>query len=281
MKILPFTIPKPVDENLFYQIDTGEKLYDKLHQHKEIQISYVKNGEGTLLVGNSVHHYESGDIVVFGGNLAHLFKSDTDRIKRSDLRSLFFTKNAFGEDFFKDKELAELHPFFQKAEAGFKLSTQKKMASELLMDMENSYKLDRFILFMKLLKVLNKARYEPLSSFVSSKTYSANEGKRMQSVFDFTMANYHKDLDLKTISDQANMTPNAFCKYFKKRTNKSYFSFLNELRIEQACKLLLTQKESAIAEIAYAVGYNNISNFNRHFKRQKKMTPLEFRKGVN
>lgn len=279
MKILPFTIPKPANENLYCQTDSGEKLYDKLHQHKEIQISYIKKGEGTLLVGNSINHFESGDIVVLGSNLPHLFKSDTARIKTSDLRSVFFTKNAFGENFFHVDELSALRPFFEKAETGFKVLNHKKPLSKMMIDLADSHELDRFLVFIKLLKILTKAEFEPLSSFVSRKNYSANEGKRMQSVFDFTMANFHKDLDLRTIADQANMTPNAFCKYFKKRTNKSYFSFLNELRIEHACKLLLNQKEAAVAEIAYTVGYNNISNFNRHFKRQKKMTPLEFRKG--
>ncbi|WP_337994843.1 helix-turn-helix domain-containing protein [Polaribacter ponticola] len=73
------------------------------------------------------------------------------------------------------------------------------------------------------------------------------------------------------------MTKNAFCKYFKKRTNKTYISFLTELRIENACKLLNSNKDLSIAEIAFKSGFNNISNFNRKFKELKKVTPLKYR----
>ena len=74
------------------------------------------------------------------------------------------------------------------------------------------------------------------------------------------------------------MTKNAFCKYFKKRTNKTYFQFLNELRIENACKLLLGNTDFSIIQIAETSGFNNISNFNRHFKTYKKMSPSEFKR---
>ncbi|WP_342454892.1 helix-turn-helix domain-containing protein [Tenacibaculum sp. L6] len=74
------------------------------------------------------------------------------------------------------------------------------------------------------------------------------------------------------------MTPNAFCRYFKQRTNKTYFTFLNELRIENACKLLSSDKSMAISEIAYQCGFNNLSNFNRKFKEVKSMSPSIFRK---
>jgi AraC-like DNA-binding protein len=73
------------------------------------------------------------------------------------------------------------------------------------------------------------------------------------------------------------MTKNAFCKYFKKRTNKTYVSFLTELRIENECKLLKSDTDVSINEIAYKVGFNNISNFNRKFKEVKKMPPLSYR----
>jgi len=73
------------------------------------------------------------------------------------------------------------------------------------------------------------------------------------------------------------MTKNAFCKYFKRRTNKTYVSFLTELRIENACKLLQSKEEFSISEVAYQVGFNNISNFNRKFKAIKNITPLKYR----
>tara|TARA_R110002050_G_scaffold60485_4_gene134130 strand:+ start:11729 stop:12040 length:312 start_codon:yes stop_codon:yes gene_type:complete len=100
----------------------------------------------------------------------------------------------------------------------------------------------------------------------------------MQDIFDYTMTHFHKDISLETISDVATMTKNAFCKYFKKRTNKTYFRFLNELRIEHATKLLTDETDLAIADIAYKSGFKNISNFNRQFKILKNISPNQYRK---
>src|SRR5690606_10716007 len=84
-------------------------------------------------------------------------------------------------------------------------------------------------------------------------------------------------ITLEAVAYVANMTKNAFCKYFKKYTNKTYGAFLNELRIEHACKLILSPKNHTISNVAYKVGFNNISNFNRQFKKVKHQTPLNFK----
>jgi AraC-like DNA-binding protein len=128
------------------------------------------------------------------------------------------------------------------------------------------------------LKLLKQSKVEPLSSFISDKKYSDNEGRRMSAVLEFTMNHFQKEISLETISQEAAMTKNAFCKYFKKRTNKTYITFLNELRIEEASKLLQVEKDLSISEIAEACGFQNISNFNRKFRQIKGKTPRDFRK---
>jgi AraC-like DNA-binding protein len=130
---------------------------------------------------------------------------------------------------------------------------------------------------LQLLKILAKTNYKSLSSFVYNKKYSDNEGNRMRNVFEYTMNNFTQEITLDAISKVANMTKNAFCKYFKKRTNKTYFQFLTELRIEHACKLLIKQKETPIVSIAELCGYNNISNFNRQFQIYKQQSPTAFK----
>jgi AraC-like DNA-binding protein len=99
----------------------------------------------------------------------------------------------------------------------------------------------------------------------------------MRDIMEFTMNHYQQHISLETVASVANMTKNAFCKYFKKRTNKTYFTFLNELRIEYACKLLNKNKDLSITEIAILSGFNNISNFNRKFKLLKKNSPLQYK----
>lgn len=278
MKVLPFQIPKPDNNALIYQEDKGLVFYDKFHQHEEIQVSYIAEGEGTLVVGDTINYYKKGDILAIGSNLPHVFKSDGSADISSEMLTLFFSKNAFGSTFFELEELRELKPFFKKVDYGFKVSSKSKILETLFLHLAKSSKLTRFIILLEILKVLSKSKTQPLSSFIYDKKYTDSEGKRMRNVLDFTMQNYHQPISLKDIAGISAMSKNAFCKYFKKRTNKSYFTFLNELRIENACKLLLSEKGFSIAEIAEKSGFNNISNFNRQFKTIRQMSPSEFRK---
>lgn len=278
MKVLPFKIPKPEQDAFVFQVDKDEVFYDKLHQHEEIQLSFIVEGEGTLIVGDTVNYYSKNDILVIGSHIPHVFKSDVKASKNSHMLTLFFTKYSFGESFFQLEELKTLENFFQRSKHGFKVLSKQKLMKELFFQLENASKFNRFIILLNLIKTASVANYKSLSSFIYDKKYSDNEGNRMRNVFEYTMNNFEKDISLSVISEVANMTKNAFCKYFKKRTNKTYVQFLNELRVENASKLLASKNELSITEIAELSGYNNISNFNRQFKTFKKVNPSEFRK---
>jgi len=278
MKVLPFKIPKPKDDVLIYQEDIGENFYNQLHQHEEIQLSIIIEGEGTLIVGNTVNSYKKGDVLVIGSHLPHVFKSDNSKIKISSMLTLFFTKPAFGTRFFELNELNTLRPFFKRAAQGFKISRRTTKIESLFQSLSSANKLERFITLLNIMKIVSRKQYESLSSFVYDKNYNLADGKKLQVIYDYTMTNFKKDISLDSIADIANMTKSAFCKYFKKRTNKTYFSFLNELRIAHACKLLNEDVDMSISEIAFTSGYHNIANFNRQFKAIKQTTPSEFRK---
>ncbi|TJY37893.1 AraC family transcriptional regulator [Pontimicrobium aquaticum] len=278
MKVLPFQIPKPEYHALIYQEDKELVFYDKFHQHEEIQVSFIAEGEGTLVVGDTINYYKKGDLLAIGSNLPHVFKSDISLNKASEMLTLFFSKDAFGTSFFELEELRDLKPFFKKVNYGFKVSPKSKILETYFLQLAKSSKLQRFIILLEVLKTLSKSRTQPLSSFIYDKKYTDSEGKRMRDVMDFTMQNYHQQISLDDVAQVSSMTKNAFCKYFKKRTNKSYFTFLNELRIENACKLLISEERLLIADIAEKSGFNNISNFNRQFKTIRKMSPSEFRK---
>lgn len=278
MKVLPFKIPKPEQDAFIFQIDKVAAFYDKLHQHEEIQFSIILEGEGTLIVGDTVNFYSQNDILILDSHMPHVFKSDLTASETSHMLSLFFTKESFGSHFFKLEELHELQPFFKRSKHGFKITSHKKAIKELFLELESASKLERFILLIQVMKLATKANYDSLSSFIYDKKYSDNEGKRMRDVLEFTMNQYRTDITLDVIAEISNMTKNAFCKYFKKRTNKTYFQFLNELRIENACRLMQSQPDDSISEIAYQSGFNNISNFNRHFKMLKGKSPNNYRK---
>ena len=99
----------------------------------------------------------------------------------------------------------------------------------------------------------------------------------MNDVYQYTLDHFQENISLETIAEVANMTRNAFCRYFKKRTNKTFLQFLIELRIEYACKLLYREKELSIAAISELCGFQNIANFNRKFKELKQTTPTQYR----
>ena len=277
MKVFPFQIPKPTEDSLIYQEDHELVFYDKLHEHEEIQLSYVVKGAGTLVVGDTVSNYTKGDVLAIDGHLPHVFKSDPNAEEKSLMLTLFFTKESFGQGFFDLEELSEVQTFFRRITNGFRATSHLSSLQEAFLSLKDSSKLDRFVILFNILQLMSKAKKQPLSSFVYKKSYSVNEGKRMQDVMSYTMEHFDESIPLETISEVASMTKNAFCKYFKKRTNKTYIQFLTELRIENACKLLQQKRDSSISLIAYESGFGNLSNFNRQFKMIKKMSPSQYR----
>jgi AraC-like DNA-binding protein/quercetin dioxygenase-like cupin family protein len=274
MKVLPFRIPKPLNQNLIVQVDKAKMFYNQLHQHEELQLSLILKGQGKLIVGDSIHHFTAHDFFVIGSNCPHLFQSEkTD--KDVKMISLFFTRDSFGTDFFNLADIEEIHWFFDIANDGFRLLSDKEAVHDLLITLPEQDKLTRFINLLILIKKLCKAEREVLTSFVYPKKIGNRDGQRLQVIFDFVINNFQQEISLKTVANLAFMTPNAFCRFFKNRTHKTFFQFLIELRLEHACQLL-NDTELSIAEIAEKSGFNSISNFNRQFKAQKGIPPSQY-----
>lgn len=281
MKALPFKIPKSSTDTLIVQEDREVVFYDKFHQHEEIQISIIISGEGSLIVGDTITDYKANDILIFGSNVPHVLKSASSSVK-SYMVSLFFTKESFGNIFFKLPEFNDLSGFFRNSVYGIKvLSKKEKLKKQFLKIVEKKEKLDRFTIFLKILKILKTSKTETISSFISKRAYTDNEGKRMAKVFQIVMNEFNRDFSLKEIADLANMTPNAFCRYFKQRTNKTFFQFLIEVRIGNACRLISRESDITISEVSYRSGFKNLSNFNRKFKEIKGMTPSDYKKRLH
>lgn len=277
MKVLPFKLPKPENRAFIYQVDEGAVFYNKFHEHKEIQITAIIEGEGELVTGDTVTRYVPGDVFVLGGHLPHLFRSDETASIRSEMRSVFFCKESFGKVFFDLIELKELESLFQQVEAGIRVSENREAICALLLDMDQASHLDRFIGLLELLRLISRSHSDTLASFVYKKSYTEEEGTRMSNVYEYAISHFREDISLATISDVANMTENAFCRYFKQRTNKTFFHFLGELRLDYACRLLSAHNDLSVAEIADRSGFRNLSNFNRQFRHYKGCTPTEFR----
>jgi AraC-like DNA-binding protein len=278
MKILPFKIPKPENVTLYVQHYKGENFYEKLHQHKEFQISIVLKGEGTYIIGDCVGDFKQNDIFVLGENLPHVFKRDTSFVRYTEMITLFFSKNSYGEGFFNLPEFKHFHHFFNNAELGYKVLSNINGIAHLMSKIETLSKYEQFIAFLDILHLISDAKKQKLSSLINLKKYAGDEGKRMSDIFQYSMNNFHKEVTLHEVSDIANMTPNAFCRYFKQRTNKTFVNFLIDIRIGNACKLLSKKTDLSVTEISYMSGFNNLANFNRKFKALKGITPSEYRK---
>lgn len=278
MKVLPFNIPKQDNVALIYQEDFTDIFYDKLHQHEEIQLSYIAKGTGTLVIGDSINKYEMGDVIIIGSNIPHVFKSDPIKNEKSLMLSLFVNNSSLSTSFFELDEFESLQSFFKNAIYGLKVISNIEQLKDLFLQLKKVDKLERFIIFFKILQTISNSNYQQLSSFIYPKNYSNAEGERMSKVVAYTMSHYDQPISLSQISSIANLSPNAFCKYFKSRTNKTYVQFLTEIRVEHACKLLSKTHELTILDIALASGFTNISNFNRKFKSLKKKTPLHYKK---
>lgn len=277
MKVFPFKIPKPENDTLVVQEDQVPILYDKLHQHQEIQISLIKKGEGSFIIGDQVGEFFEKDIFIIGENLPHVFHNDPSD-GEVHMISLFFMKTSYGDHFFKLPEFQSLDPVFQASALGIQLRKPPISLIEMIEKMTLNSKIDRFISFMEILKTISKRPLNTLSSSINNKSYDEEEGKRLRDIFEFSLNNYDQNISLTQVAEIANMTPNAFCRYFKQRTNKTYINFLIDIRIGNACKLLTKKTDLSIAEISYKSGFNNLTNFNRKFKSIKGITPSEFRK---
>ncbi len=280
MKVHPFKIPKPVQQSLMVQEDYAPAFYDRLHQHEEIQISGIVQGTGKLLVADSIHAYGNGDIVIIGRNCPHVFQSNPSS-QPSHMISLFFTRSSFGEGFFDLPEMEQLRRFFDRSEAGFLLNANSNSLMPLLHRLNRSSGVARILLLMRLLLKIEQAEFRVLTGFIYPKRISSNEGNRMQIVFDYVVRNFHRDISLKLMGDLANMSIGAFCRFFRQRTNKTFFQFLIELRIEHACQLLSGSRDVPISEIAELSGFRSVSNFNRKFRSLKGLTPTAYFKSMH
>jgi AraC-like DNA-binding protein len=284
MKILPFKIPKTSQESFRLQEDHETHFYDYLHQHPEVQLTLILSSEGKVIVGDFIGTFKPGDIFLIGTNLPHVFRNDRKyyedaNVKEAHSLTVFFEWQAFGEKFLSLPELSNLHDFAKLSERGLLLQEPlKSRVAQLIKQMFKKTGMDRLIVLLKIMNILSGNKtMEPLASSGVYNEFDELDGKKLADIYRFTMNEYHRKITLEEVASIAHMTTNSFCRYFKKRTRKSYVDFLTEIRIGHARKLL-QRDHLSISQISLEVGFNNLSNFNRKFREVCSITPTEFRK---
>lgn len=283
MKALSFQIPKPEYESYRIQIDEVPYFYDLFHYHPEFQITLIEQGHGTCIIGDYISTFMPGDLFVIGQNLPHVFKSDksyyTNNKEGCLSTSIFLSPSFISNSFFDLNEVKELQHLFVNSKRGLRYRAENKSILKSKFKKINSNNtLEGVIHVLELLHELNSNEDLEHLSHIDYKSISKeSDGFVLNKVFHFTLNNFQEEIPLDKVSDMANMSPAAFCRFFKKRTRKTYISFLNEVRIQEACRLLL-KPDLTISEICFDAGFKNISNFNRQFKKITGFTPKTYRK---
>lgn len=278
MKVLQqITMYEPSERSIVFQ-DTYPVPY--LHWHKEMQMVWVRAGHGTVIIGNYIRSFRPGQIFIVGANQPHLFKADNGKQRSVHVVCLYVDHHrVFNGIDDKIPELTYLADFLKMADNGLMIPDRfVDFVGENILKVKEAIGFDRFIKFLELMNELIKigswSEWKPLSAVLTN--YSVEVSDRLDQIYRFTLAHYMDDISLEDVSALACMTPNAFCSYFKKYTRKTYFAFLNDLRISEACKKLLHGHYSTISTVAYACGFINPVTFNRVFRKAMGMTPTEY-----
>lgn len=274
-------------ENLLSIVERCEPFFTNVfHFHEECELVYVTESHGKRIIGNNVENFDKGDIIFLGSNLPHVWYNDKEYfhpLSQLKARSIvvYFPQDIFGDRFFNLEETRQLSDFFVRAKRGIKLHglTQKRVAREMktLLDKKG---LERIIGLFAILKIFSETtEFSYLAHTGYSHTYNQKDNHKIDRVFRFVLANYHRNISLDEVAELTSLTPQSFCRFFKNRTRKSFIQFVNEVRIGQVCRKL-AEEEWTVAEIAYSCGFSNLSNFNRFFKEAVGKTPRGYRQEV-
>lgn len=281
MKPIQFTVSVYGEGVFAVMEDKKENFYNYYHRHDEAQITYILKGKGTVMVGNILQSFQSGDIFVLKPNEPHMFDRDMeDEEEIGDIHAIHIFVNLE-----RMKKLYHIPEFESVKDYLLELDTSKRVDRSVSESMMHYFtnlmvktSMPRFTEFLSLLYALafHKGEAASLYSGVRNLTYSDKDGARISQVYKYTFDHYNEDITVEQVASIVHMTATSFCKFFKKHTRKTYISFLNEVRIEKACQILIDNKSEHIAEAAFQSGFNNVVHFNRVFKSITKMSPRKY-----
>jgi len=262
------------------------RFHSEYHFHPEYELKYVIESKGKRFVGDTIENFQEGDLILLGPNIPHYWKNDAIH-DQSDLMQakaivVLFAEDFLGDKFFSVQEMIPIMDLLRRSNAGLAFPNAiGGPIPRMMEELSQSAGPLRIILMLEILAELAKAESRKLltEEFSSGTPFlDANSPSfvRLQKVHHYVIKNFHSPLQIEDVAQIANMTPHAFCKYFKKSTKKTFMTFLNELRVCHAKKLLI-ENRIPISQICIESGFNNISNFNRQFKTGTNMTPSDFK----
>ncbi len=245
-----------------------------LHQHPEAELILITEGQGKVMIGDFVGEYTPGNVYYISSNIPHWFRKNKSFSIGSAIVAQF-DPSIFGTGFLENPELINIHRLLEKNEG---IQLEKKLQKNiclLLKELEKSQQLNSILL---LLSALNEISNSKQKNIVTKNFFNGTSlvNPVIEKIMEYTFRHYLEPIKLKEVADYSKMTIPTFCRFFKKNIKKTYFEFLQELRVNHACKLLRTS-EKPILEICYESGYNSWAHFSKQFKQLKQRTPTQYK----
>ena len=258
-----------------------KKKFDfPLHYHEEYELNLIINAPGAKrIVGDHIEAIEELELVLVGPNLYHAWfthKCESEEIRELTIQ---FHKDLFEDRFLRKNQLSFIKTMFEKAQRGilFSRETIERLQPRILgLEQKNGF--DSVLELLSILHDLSTSRnMRTLSDSYLYATSRCNyNSRRIEKVFEYMNAHYSRAITLTEVARVANMPEASFSRFIKKRIGNTFIDSLNEIRLGHATRMLIDTTHN-VAEVAYKCGFNNISNFNRTFKKKKGCTPKEFR----
>lgn len=271
------------NESFFIGIFQDNFDENSWHYHNSFEISFITEGSGNRIVGDSIEEFHPGDLVFIGRNLPHVWIPEKE-IKTPSNRTLEMVFLQFTSDILPTQllalpELRNVKKALEFSERGIQIVGKTlNEVSEIMLQLPYLKSFERMLHFYKLMDIIGRSTsHIHLASKKYLKTRFAPADKRIATIHDFLMKNYRVEVDLKRLASLVNMAEGSLCRFFKKAIGMTVFEYLNLIKIEFACKMLMDHSLS-ILEVCLDSGYNNLSHFNKQFKKAKNTTPNEYRK---
>lgn len=262
----------------FSKYDENANIKSHLwHYHPEIELVYVNGGSGKRQIGSHISYYTDGDLILIGSNLPHCgFTNDQTGNKNETVIQM--KPDFLGNDFFEIPEMQHIQNLFIQAKAGIAFHGDvKKNVGERIEAMEIQSPIDRLLTMISILNTLERSKeYTILNADGFSIEMQVQDNDRISTVFNYVKDHFQEPIALEEVANLVSMTIPSFCRYFKKITNMTFTSFVNEYRLVHASKLL-AEKPISISEICYESGFNNFSHFNKSFKAYTGKSASQYR----